>query len=125
MTDPIIITGSIRSKKNSKRIFKVGKFTKVLPSKAYVEWEEQAHKELWATRGRIFHEEPVWIKAVFYYRGPRPDIHGCMESLADCIEGILIANDRQIESWDGTRIAHDKDDPRTEFQIYSYVDIPF
>ena len=38
----VILPGSIRSKKNSKRIYGMGKFKKVLPSKAYLAWEEKA-----------------------------------------------------------------------------------
>lgn len=59
--------------------------------------------------------------ATFYYKGPRPDLHGAMESLADCLQGIIINDDRQIESWDGTRIIHDKTNPRTEFEIVEYL----
>lgn len=120
-----IIHGSIRSKKNSKRIFSTGRFKRVLPSKAYEEWENNAHAELWTQKKGTFFDGPVWVIAKFYYRGPRPDIHGCMESLSDCIEGILIENDSQIESWDQTRIYHDKDHPRTEFEIINFTDEPF
>ncbi len=115
-----VIHGSIRSKKNSKRIFGVGRCKKVLPSKAYEQWEKGAHGELWHQIRGIFFNEPIWVKAIFYYKGKRPDIHGAMESLADCLEGVLIQNDSQIESWDGSRMIHDKDDPRTEFEIVRY-----
>ena len=114
------IHGSIRSKKNSKRIVSCGRFKRIIPSKAYLQWEKAAQGELYAIRERVYHDNPVHVMATFFYKGPRPDIHGCMESLADCIEGILIANDGLIESWDGTRIIHDKDNPRTEFSILRF-----
>jgi len=43
----IILPGSIRSKKNSKRIFARGRFKRVLPSLAYEAWEAEARREAW------------------------------------------------------------------------------
>ena len=49
----LTLMGSIRSKKNSKRIFACGRFKKVLPSKAYEIWEK-----------RLAHgNAPVWFFA--------------------------------------------------------------
>lgn len=118
MTFNLTVPGSIRSKKNSKRIFAVGKFKKVLPSKSYMEWEKQARISLC---GRAIPDFPltcpVHVEAHFYYRGPRPDLQGCMESIADAMQGIIWENDGQIESWDGSRLHHDKDNPRTEILV--------
>lgn len=117
------ISGSIRSKKNSKQIIKVGNRHIPISSKAYKAWEKEAHKELSIqSRGFGVRIVPVHITATFYYKGSRPDIHGAMESLADCLQGYVIADDRQIESWDGTRIIHDKENPRTEFEILKFTE---
>ncbi len=113
-----VIPGSIRSKKNSKRIVMAGKYPKLLPSKAYVRWEEAFRQELKLAcyQKRIKPtDKPVHVQAVFYYKGREPDLSGCMESLADACEGILWENDGQIVSWDGTRKVHDKKNPRVEF----------
>lgn len=109
----LVLPGTIRIKKNSKRIFKRKKYATVLPSLAYLEWEKQARNVAW--------ENPivppltcqVEVTAVFYYKGHRPDLSGAMESLGDCLEGIIWADDTQIESWDGSRMVHDLENPRT------------
>lgn len=107
------IPGSVRSKKNSKRIVRCGKFSKIMPSEAYIKWEAAARKAL---RGRPLIPPlccPVHVEAHFYYKGPKPDLSGACESIADCLEGIIWANDSLIESWDGSRMHHDPVDPRT------------
>lgn len=109
----LTIPGMIRSKKNSKRIFARGNYKTVLPSKAYCAWEKEARQTLWGQAIVPPLECPIHIEAHFYFKGRQPDLSGCMESIADCLEGIIYADDKQIYSWDGSRLHHDKDDPRT------------
>jgi Holliday junction resolvase RusA-like endonuclease len=111
----LVIPGSIRSKKNSKRIYSCGRFKRVLPSKAYCEWEEQARKIIHKRNPLLTSD--VTVEAHIYYSGQQPDLSGCMESLGDCLEGVIWENDRQIISWDGTRLYHDKNNPRTEIIV--------
>ena len=115
----IIINGTIRSKKNSKRIFATGKSKKVLPSKSYVSWEQDAWRQMRAagfnTLGVL--SCPIEVTAMIYYKGPRPDLSGALESIGDCLQKIIWADDAQIESWDGSRLIHDKDNPRTEITV--------
>ena len=114
----LTIPGCIRSKKNSKRVFSRGRFKTVLPSKAYCEWEKQARQ--WAFVALLSVpkiKDPIKIEAKIYYRGTQPDLSGCLESIGDCLEGYLWENDRQIISWDGSRLYHDKDNPRTEIIV--------
>jgi Holliday junction resolvase RusA-like endonuclease len=120
----LTLPGSIRSKKNSKRIFSVGRFKKVLPSSAYTAWEQRA-RESWYDAVRQGDAQfmrpltcPVHVSAQIYYKGPRPDLSGCLESIGDCLEGILWADDTQIESWDGSRLWHDLKNPRTVISVY-------
>ena len=117
----VTLPGSIRSKKNSKRIFKQGKFTRVLPSKAYLEWEKQARIAVsiqWPyDKPFSFIEKPVSVNAQTYYKGPQPDLSGCLESIGDAMEGYLWENDKQIISWDGSRLHHDLKNPRTELTV--------
>ena len=140
----ITLPGSIRSKKNSKQIvplrssdnkptwfqfyFKVkGGFRKwmyakltIQPSAAYLAWERDARRELMLQLEKDGNfpwqmtTEPVHVCATFYYKGNRPDLSGAAESIGDCLQGFLWKNDRQIESWDGSRLVHDKENPRTE-----------
>ena len=115
------LPGSIRSKKNSKRIFKQGKFTRVLPSKAYVKWEEIARFEVslqWPyDKSLALIEKPVSVNAQIYFKGPQPDLSGCLESVGDAMEKFLWKNDKQIISWDGSRLHHDLKNPRTELTV--------
>jgi Holliday junction resolvase RusA-like endonuclease len=46
-----------------------------------------------------------------------PDLSGVMESIGDCLEGIVFMNDQQIVSWDGSRLYRDKENPRTVVRI--------
>lgn len=134
----ITIPGTIRIKKNSRRLFQSGKrsglktgcgrckscFPTSLPSVAYKDWEKKARSYTvtlpqmqkfpsdWPTGSTI----SVWVMA--YYKGPRPDLSGVLESVGDAFEGILWKNDRQIISWDGrSRLIHDKENPRLELTV--------
>ena len=116
-TITLTLPGCLRIKKNSKRIYGYGGFKKVLPSKGYEAWEEQARKHAWGSAIIPPLTCPVSVEAHIFYKGQRPDLSGCMESIGDCLEGILWANDGQIESWDGSRLHHDLKNPRTEVMV--------
>ena len=112
----LTLPGSIRSKKNSKRVYSCGRFKRVLPSKAYEVWEKEARR--CASPGRVHPLTcPVHVTALIFYKGPKPDLSGCLESVGDCLQGIMWADDTQIESWDGSRLVHDLKNPRTEVII--------
>jgi Holliday junction resolvase RusA-like endonuclease len=122
----LTLPGSIRSKKNSKRIFARGKFKTVLPSKAYEIWEKSVRgsmigrpliQECGTPRIILPLLDPITINAQIYFAGQRPDLSGCLESIGDCLEGIIWENDKQIISWDGSRLHHDLKNPRTELII--------
>jgi len=115
----LILPGSIRSKKNSKRIYGFGKFKKVLPSEAYLAWEEEARRAVVSQLSCDFKliTGEISINAQIYYKGQRPDLSGCLESIGDAMEGILYENDKQIVSWDGSRLHHDLINPRTELSL--------
>ena len=86
----------------------------MLPSKAYEAWEEQARWDFRRTNpGFKPLECDLDVCAICYYRGAQPDLSGAMESVGDAMESFLWKNDRQIKSWDGSRLIHDKDNPRT------------
>jgi hypothetical protein len=126
-----VIPGTIRIKKNSRRIYGFGKFKKVLPSKAYMEWESQARARFVMEHypsGKSSHEysfdgdfplitTSCHVQAMFYYRGPEFDLHGAMESIADAMQGLAWEDDKLIVSWDGSRKAHDKNNARTEVTV--------
>jgi Holliday junction resolvase RusA-like endonuclease len=112
----LTLPGSIRSKKNSKRIFARGRFKTVLPSKGYCEWESAVRRELTRFEGRAL-ICPVSVEAHIHYKGQQPDLSGALESIGDALEGLVWVNDKQIMSWDGSRLYHDLDNPRTEITV--------
>jgi len=115
----LILPNSIRSKKNSKRIYARGKFKTVLPSIAYLAWEEEARRAVVSQLSCDFKllTGEISINAQIYYKGQRPDLSGCLESIGDSMEGIVFVNDNQIVSWDGSHLYHDLKNPRTELSI--------
>ena len=121
MTDPLhlILPGSIRSKKNSKRPIKAGNRFKLIPSKAYLKWEKEARQSAWTQLppGNFPHDRPVQVQVIAFYKGPRPDGSGILESVGDCLEGIVWLNDNQIDYWLGPDRIHDKKNPRTEVWV--------
>lgn len=86
-----------------------------MPSEAYMDWENIARAE--ARRqlpsGFALISNSIQVTASIFYKGQRPDLSGAMESIGDCLEGIVWANDRQIISWDGSRLIKNNDNPRT------------
>lgn len=119
----IVLPGSVKSKKNSKQVSSRGRGRRavVLPSKAYAQWEGEARRaaamqlyEINLPMHPVLKTEHLHIEAHCYCKGPLPDLSGALESIGDCLEGICYENDRQIVSWDGSRVHHDKDNPRTE-----------
>jgi Holliday junction resolvase RusA-like endonuclease len=117
------IPGNVRSKKNHRIIVLRGNKKVSLPPTAYQKWEKEARQHaFWQLRGKIIpvHSGPVSVKAVFYYKGPKLDLTACMEAIADCLQGIVWENDGQIFSWDGTRMQHDIENPRTIVEIGVY-----
>jgi len=125
----LTIPGSIRSKKNSKRVFGCGKFKKVLPSKAYLAWEDSARVEamiqttglrgLRIRKGGILIPEGIQccVKALCFCKGVLPDLSGALESVGDAFRGILWKDDKQIVSWDGSRVYRDTKNPCTKISI--------
>ena len=134
----ITLPGSIRSKKNSKQPLPIPCAKSTLfkrfpragmkpvrivlqPSKAYQEWEKAARASFRAEFGKV---EPIpkdiliHVKAVAYIKGVAPDLSGMCESVGDCLEGFAWMDDKQIVSWDGSRVYRDKENPRTEIEVY-------
>ncbi len=119
MTSRLVVFGAPRTKKNSSRVVKAGRFTKVLPSEAYERWEAMALPQMRIARaGRPPITEDVNVRAVFYRDAARGDAVGYYQALADALEkaGVLV-NDKQIVSWDGTRLSKDAKNPRVEIEI--------
>lgn len=115
-----------RTKKNSQRIIsryskkKKRSFTKILPSELYEQFEKECSLLIpQILKKRI--KTPVNIKAIFYVESRRKiDLTNLLEALDDMlITTEVIEDDCRdiIAGHDGSRVFHDKENPRIEVTI--------
>ena len=108
------------SKKNSQQIFINSQTGKpfIAPSKKYKEYESTA---AWFLRRRLNINEPVNVKCLFYMKNRQKcDLTNMLEAIDDILVkcGVLADDNYTIvQSHDGSRILHDKENPRTEVYI--------
>lgn len=115
-----------RTKKNSSRVVKVGRFTKVLPSKAFCDWQDAALLEAIQTKfslARYGVRLPitcgVQVRALVFREASIGDAVGFYQAIGDFLQAAgIIANDRQIVHWDGSRLLKDSARPRVEVEIH-------
>lgn len=125
---PFTITSPPRTKKTSQRIVRFGKHKehiRVMPSKAYCDWEKEALTQaplIKAALRKAGVETPITdavsVAATFYRDANRGDVAGFLQALGDYLQkaGIL-ADDVLIDSWDGSRLKKDGLNPRIEVCI--------
>ena len=118
----LTLAGTPRSKKNSKTWKQLGRRRLLVPSDAFMRWQRDVCWQMRAlTRGKKLPLIPAWpcvvTKCHVYFKGPEPDVHGCQESIADALQGILWEDDGQIQGWDNVRKYHDKENPRVELTM--------
>jgi Holliday junction resolvase RusA-like endonuclease len=113
----IVIPIAPVTKKNSQRIVSCGKFHKILPSKAYTEYEPKCAPFL----EPICIDYPVNIKALYYMPTRRKvDLVNLHEALCDVLVkyGVITDdNSKIVTSMDGSRVLYNKENPRTEVYI--------
>jgi Holliday junction resolvase RusA-like endonuclease len=116
------IIGPPRTKGNS-RVFASTKGKPVfLPSAPYRKWLKAAMQQLpiirLATRILEPLRCPVRVSAVFYRQCAAGDLDNFKKGLGDYLHRArLIENDRQIVSWDGSKLDKDAARPRVEVAI--------
>ena len=107
------------TKKNSQRIVRCGEYSKILPSKAYVQYERDAGYFL-PSRGKK-HAQPCEVVCLFYMPTKRRvDLTNLLEAIDDVLVkyGVLKDDNSEIiTSHDGSRVLYDKNNPRTEVVI--------
>jgi len=119
------ILGPPRTKKNHNRLVRAGRRYRVLPSAAHERWYERAWVQAVAFRSgqlalgrKLPLAGPVHVRAIFYRDRRIGDLVGYQQALGDLLERAgIIENDRQIVSWDGTRLEVDRERPRIEVGI--------
>ena len=116
----IILYGDPRTKKNSARILKSrsgGRF--VAPSKAYVDYETDCLSQIKRPHSPI--SARVNVRCVYYMKtGRRVDLANLIEATTDIlVKAKVLADDNSqiVAAHDGSRVEHDKKNPRAEIWI--------
>lgn len=95
----------------------------VIPSRQYLQYEKDA---MWFLPHTDTIEEPVNVKAVFYMQTRRRvDLTNLLQALLDLLVKYgIIADDNSkiVFSVDGSYVDYDKENPRTEVEIYGKDD---
>lgn len=121
----LVIVGCPRTKKTSNRIVRIrrkgkgSEFTKILPSKAFCEWQDASVPVIRAAMRGAGKETirgiEVNCRALFYRDALRGDAVGYYQGLADLLETAgVVESDALIVSWDGSRMLIDREKPRVE-----------
>lgn len=119
------IPGPPRTKKTSNRLVKFGNRHKILPSKAFEQWNLATQYILVNARARGLAPAGTFpishvmnCCAVIYRDALRGDAVGYYQALADALqEAGIVENDRLIVSWDGSRMLKDAKNPRIEVTL--------
>lgn len=111
------------SKKNSQQILTNRATGRpfIMPSKKYKDYEKEAAKYIPKLRQLEPINSPVNIKCLFYMPTKRKcDLTNLLEAIDDVmVKAGLLADDdfTIIQSHDGSRVLHDKENPRTVVYI--------
>lgn len=107
-----------RTKKNSQQIILCKGRPMIIPSSAYRQYEKECRWFMPSIQGI---DKPVNIQAIYYMKTRRRvDLCNLHEALCDVLVHHGIVKDdnfRIIASMDGSRVAYDKENPRTEVVI--------
>ena len=110
------------TKKNSGQIITVGGFPRLISSKQYLQFEKDCQpyfKHVLNQIGQI--DYPINLQAVFYVETKRRiDLPNLLNAVDDAmVKSELILDDNRdiIASHDGSRVYHDKFNPRIEIEI--------
>jgi len=151
-----VITSKPRTKKTSNRIVRIkskdgGEFIKVMPSKAFMEWQKDAIEQAQLIRPALIANGlklpitcPISVKTLVFRGQYSGDLCGFEQAIGDALQepqykpnpknnniprqtraGMgIIGDDEQIKSWDGSRLYFDADHPRVEITIEEFLEDP-
>jgi len=122
----LILPGRPMTKKNSEQITRNARSGKpgIIQSPQYRRYEEACLWYLLSFRApRFIRQVHVTVSYWMPDRRSRPDLLGLEQATADILERAhILQNDRDIVSWDGSRIAGvDKDNPRAAIEIEEVI----
>ena len=126
----IVIPGPPRTKKTGNRIVSAGVRKRIIPSKAHEAWFASAMSHAFAIKAELRKtcvlpvDDYVTVKARFYldllnFAQPGVgDLAGYIQAFGDLLEAAqIITNDKNILSWDGSRVCFDLANPRIEADV--------
>ena len=133
ITPKFTLYGSPRTKKNSLRRIRRGRRTLSISSAAHERWEWIAKKSLPVARQQLIEAGlklpitvPLNARVQIYREAYSGDAVGYYQAVADWLQKVgIVENDRQIRSWDGTRLQKDADLPRVEIVLEEVEDEEF
>lgn len=117
------IPGNPIPKKTSQRIVGRGKFKRIIQSERFLKYDKHAKEHIKRTYPHLLNslDEKLEVK-IHYYRETkrRVDLTNLLEGTDDILTEIGVIKDdnyKIIVSHDGSRVFHDKNNPRTEIWI--------
>lgn len=118
----ITLTGTPRTKKNSQRIIRIGRGSRIMPSQAYMDYAEECALQLLAQRAtNTGIDYPVNVACVYYMPTRRKvDLVNLLEATCDILKDNYVVLDDScdiIAGHDGSRVVYDKQNPRVEITI--------
>ena len=130
VTPKFTLFGAPRTKKNHGQRLKRGNRVFNVASDAHERWVWIAKKSLPVVRQQLLDAglvlpitAPLNAVALIYREAWTGDAVGYYQAIADWLQKIgIIENDRQIRSWDGTRLRKDADLPRVEIVLEEVAD---
>lgn len=127
VTDPLFkvtVFGRPIVKKNTQRVIGFGRSRRVIYSKKYLEWADEATLAcLEARDGRDSINGLLFAKIVFYFKNfaAESDLSNCIEGIQDILQSTgVICNDKFIRQILTSK--HFGQEPRTEVELYPYVE---
>ena len=123
----IILPFAPRTKKNNSRVVKIGNYTKILPSKNYVDLEKKCLKFLAINWHKSIITHPIGLECHFYKdKDYKADLVGYLQAIQDIlVKAEVIADDNHkiVENTDGSRVSVDRENPRIEIYIKELSDV--
>lgn len=118
----ITLAGDPRTKKNSQRIIRIGRGSRILPSEAYLDYAGDCALQLLAQRAtNAGIDYPVNVACVYYMPTRRKvDLVNLLEATCDILRDNYVVVDDNcsiIAGHDGSRVLYDKAHPRVEIEI--------
>ena len=116
----IVLYGRPITKKNSGRIVMAGRYPKLLPSKAYVEYEKDCLTQI-TGKQRLKLDGAYNVKCSYYMpTRHRVDLTNLLNATNDILVAAKVLKDdncKIVVSHDGSRVFYDKENPRVEIEI--------